>query len=103
MATNILGPVITSVETKDGDNVPDGGYTHEKDLVFVGRITSSVSETVEIRDLRNKKVLGEPVSVEPGTPFRVEVNGLESLQYAVAAATKGNEEDVARQWGFTVI
>ncbi|WP_073521808.1 hypothetical protein [Pseudomonas fluorescens] len=102
MATNTLGPFITSVETQGGVNVPDGGHTHEKDLVFVGRITSSVPETVEIRDLRNKKVLGE-VSARPGTPFRVEVNGLEPLQYVVAAATKGNDEDVERQWGFTVI
>lgn len=100
MATTAL---ITSVETKDGKIILDGDWTHERDLVFVGNITSSVSETVEIWDLRNKKVLGEQVNVEPGTRFRVEVNGLEPQQYVVAAVTKGNEEGVGRQWGFTVI
>ena len=99
MATTAL---ITSVETKDGDIIPDGHWTQERDLVIVGRITSSVSETVEIWDFRNKKVLGEG-SANPGTPFRVEINGLEPLAYVVAAVTKGNEEDMEPQRKFTVI
>src|SRR5450830_719761 len=67
----IMSIRITSVQTQNEQEIPDGGSTPRRHLNFIGRV--SPSGTVEIKDGRGGTVLGSAQAVE-GDPFKVAVN-----------------------------
>ena len=89
---------ITSVQTQNGQEIPDGGSTPRRHLDFIGRV--SPSGTVEIKDGRGGKVLGSAQVVE-GDPFNVAVNALEAKKYEFVAELQGTSEH-SDTWVITV-
>ena len=89
---------ITSVQTQNEQEIPDGGSTPRRHLNFIGRV--SPSGTVEIKDGRGGTVLGSAQAVE-GDPFKVAVNALEAKKYEFVAELQGTSEH-SDPWAITV-
>lgn len=91
-----MAALITSVQTKISEQIPDGGSTSETTLIVIGRV--EVSGLIEIKDGHGGETLGM-AEAETGTPFRVYLFNLATKKYAfVATDTQGD----SRPWVITV-